>query len=88
MMPAGERRVLGGDLEKEEEDNDDEEKGSFNINGNHSTMQTFADLRKMALDITIQKTEAPAPHEKVVVGGEVMNFLPSVVTKIMLPLPF
>ena len=34
----------------------------------NNDIHTFATLRKMALDITIQKTSIPAPHEKVVVG--------------------
>ncbi|KAL7541174.1 hypothetical protein ACHAXR_010685, partial [Thalassiosira sp. AJA248-18] len=59
MRGTDEHRVLGGDLDKEEESQEDE---------NPSTVQTFANLRKMALAVTIQKTEAPAPHEKVVVG--------------------
>mmetsp|Transcript_1694 Transcript_1694/g.3385 ORF Transcript_1694/g.3385 Transcript_1694/m.3385 type:complete len:323 (-) Transcript_1694:125-1093(-) len=60
----GERRVLGGDLDKEEEEKEEED----NITNQSSQVQTFSNLRKMALDITIQKSEAPAPHEKVVVG--------------------
>mmetsp|Transcript_15367 Transcript_15367/g.32340 ORF Transcript_15367/g.32340 Transcript_15367/m.32340 type:complete len:329 (-) Transcript_15367:41-1027(-) len=47
------RRALGDKYE------DDDVSGAPN---------SFANLRKMALDITIQKIEAPAPHEKVVVG--------------------
>lgn len=35
---------------------------------NNDTPQSFANLKQMALDITIQKTEAPAPHEKIVVA--------------------
>ena len=31
-------------------------------------VQTFANLRNMALEVTTQKMEAPAPHEKVVIG--------------------
>ncbi|KAL9182092.1 hypothetical protein ACHAXT_012435 [Thalassiosira profunda] len=61
-LAPGERRVLGGDLNKEEE----EDTGGIQ-NGLSSGVQTFANLRKTALEITIQKTEAPAPHEKVVV---------------------
>ena len=34
----------------------------------NAPVQTFANLRKMALEIATQKTEAPAPHEKVVIG--------------------
>eukprot|EP00579_Thalassiosira_antarctica_P032040 CAMPEP_0201992858 /NCGR_PEP_ID=MMETSP0905-20130828/1274_1 /ASSEMBLY_ACC=CAM_ASM_000554 /TAXON_ID=420261 /ORGANISM="Thalassiosira antarctica, Strain CCMP982" /LENGTH=269 /DNA_ID=CAMNT_0048547595 /DNA_START=329 /DNA_END=1138 /DNA_ORIENTATION=- len=63
-IPAGEGRVLGGDLDKEEEGNDEQDFSD----GHPSTVQTFSNLRKMALDITMQKTEAPASHEKVVVG--------------------
>ncbi|KAL7491908.1 hypothetical protein ACHAWT_001153 [Skeletonema menzelii] len=37
------------------------------LNNNNDDAYTFANLRKMALDITIQKTSIPAPHEKVVV---------------------
>ena len=66
-LPAGERRVLGGDLDEEEDGNDHEAIGG----GNRSTVQTFAMLRKMALEGTIQHVEAPAPHEKVVVGGKI-----------------
>ncbi|KAL3768521.1 LOW QUALITY PROTEIN: hypothetical protein ACHAW5_006717 [Stephanodiscus triporus] len=33
--------------------------------GGDAPVQTFANLRKMALEITTQKAEAPAPHEKV-----------------------
>jgi len=64
VIPAGEGRVLGGDLDKEEEGNDEQDLSD----GHPSTVQTFSNLRKMALDITMQKTEAPASHEKVVVG--------------------
>eukprot|EP00581_Thalassiosira_minuscula_P011223 CAMPEP_0183722960 /NCGR_PEP_ID=MMETSP0737-20130205/14741_1 /TAXON_ID=385413 /ORGANISM="Thalassiosira miniscula, Strain CCMP1093" /LENGTH=236 /DNA_ID=CAMNT_0025953207 /DNA_START=373 /DNA_END=1083 /DNA_ORIENTATION=- len=60
----GERRVLGGDLDKEEEEKEEED----NTTNQSSLVQNFSNLRKMALDITIQKAEAPAPHEKVVVG--------------------
>mmetsp|Transcript_32692 Transcript_32692/g.68760 ORF Transcript_32692/g.68760 Transcript_32692/m.68760 type:complete len:243 (+) Transcript_32692:271-999(+) len=59
-LRGGERVVLGGDLDQEEDFLSDD--------GNHSAVQTFATLRKTALEITLQKTEAPAPHEKVVVG--------------------
>lgn len=38
--------------------------------GGDAPVQTFANLRKMALEITTQKAEAPAPHEKVVIGCE------------------
>ena len=55
---------LGGDLEKEEDNVE-----TVSENGD-SPIQTFANLRKMALDITLQKVEAPAPHEKIVVGGK------------------
>lgn len=34
----------------------------------NAPIQTFANLRRMALEIATQKTEAPAPHEKVVIG--------------------
>ncbi|KAL7463538.1 hypothetical protein ACHAXS_003896 [Conticribra weissflogii] len=51
--PVLDRRELG-------DKNDDED-----VSG---AQNSFANLRKMALDITIQKIEAPAPHEKVVVG--------------------
>ena len=61
-LAPGERRVLGGDLDKEEEEDIE-----CIDNGPSSAVQTFAILRKTALEITIQKTEAPAPHEKVVV---------------------
>ena len=37
-------------------------------NNNAADAQTFTNLRKMALDITIQKSSIPAPHEKVVVS--------------------
>ncbi|KAL9182061.1 hypothetical protein ACHAXT_012404 [Thalassiosira profunda] len=66
-LAPGERRVLGGDLNKEEE----EDTGGIQ-NGLSSGVQTFANLRKTALEITIQKTEAPAPHEK---GGGVRRHI-------------
>lgn len=31
---------------------------------------TFDNLKKTAAALTMQKVEAPAPHEKIVVGGE------------------
>ena len=34
----------------------------------NAPVHTFANLRKMALEIATQKIEAPAPHEKVVIG--------------------
>jgi solute carrier family 50 protein (sugar transporter) len=51
-------------LERREDLNDI---GSDKESGN-APIQTFANLRKMALEIATQKTEAPAPHEKVVIG--------------------
>lgn len=56
--------TLGGVLDKEEGGN----QGDVGEGEEPSTIQTFSNLRKMAMDITLQKTEAPAPHEKVVVG--------------------
>lgn len=42
---------------------------------------SFATLRKMALDIAVQKAEAPAPHEKVVLG--VVTFWIAVISILM-----
>jgi len=70
-MPQGRRLDIGGnDAEKE---NDDEENGinkasGNDANGTTNNIHSFANLKQMALDITIQKAEAPAPHEKIVVG--------------------
>lgn len=69
-MPQGERLDVGEDELDNEEDNAEEN----GINEETTTVENahdvhnFANLRQLALDITIQKTEAPAPHEKVVVG--------------------
>ena len=46
---------------------DNETSQNDNTTDNNDTPQSFANLKQMALDITIQKTEAPAPHEKIVV---------------------
>ena len=43
-----------------------------------NNIHSFANLKQMALDITIQKAEAPAPHEKIVVG--VVTFWVSVIS--------
>ncbi|KAL7448014.1 hypothetical protein ACHAWC_000279, partial [Mediolabrus comicus] len=63
-IPGGVGIDLGGGGEDDQDDEDDEDVGQDNSSNNN----TFATLRKMALDITIQKTSIPAPHEKVVVG--------------------
>ena len=64
-MRTTERGVaLGGDLDKWEDNIEATE------NGDSTPIQNFTNLRKMALDITLQKVEAPAPHEKIVVGGK------------------
>ena len=47
-------------------------------NGSTNDIHSFANLKQMALDITIQKAEAPAPHEKIVVG--VVTFWVSVIS--------
>mmetsp|Transcript_19936 Transcript_19936/g.36309 ORF Transcript_19936/g.36309 Transcript_19936/m.36309 type:complete len:82 (+) Transcript_19936:741-986(+) len=56
------------DLAKSQEggNKDTHESGDVDSSRNPttSTVQTFANLRKLAVDITLQKTEAPAPHEK------------------------
>jgi len=63
---------LGGeDLENDngaEEGQQDTENRRDAMQQTSNDIHTFANLRKMALDITIQKTEAPAPHEKIVVS--------------------
>ena len=41
---------------------------SIDNESDNAPIQTFANLRRMALEIATQKTEAPAPHEKVVIG--------------------
>ena len=80
-MPRGRRLDIGGtDAEKE---NDDEENGINDASGNDvdgttNNIHSFANLKQMALDITIQKAEAPAPHEKIVVG--VVTFWVSVIS--------
>ena len=51
-------------LDRREDINDD----TFVSTDDNVPVQTFANLRKMALEIAIQKTEAPAPHEKLVIG--------------------
>jgi len=58
-------RMLPGMRLDVEEDVDLEDN---NDTDNNDTPQSFANLKQMALDITIQKTEAPAPHEKIVVA--------------------
>jgi hypothetical protein len=51
-------------LDRREDINDD----TFVSTDDNVPVQTFANLRKMTLEIAIQKTEAPAPHEKLVIG--------------------
>ena len=68
-IPSGQRRVLGGDVMNEEEGNDQEASSNGRMD-----VKTFKAIRQSALDITTQKVEAPAPHEKVVVGGKAGNF--------------
>ena len=60
-------RDLGRMIQEEDGGKDDQQKDNDN---DHSTTHNFAHLRKMALDITIQKVEAPAPHENIVLGGK------------------
>ena len=52
-----------------EEDKNEEEDGDENTTtvNTSNDVNSFANLKQMALDITIQKAEAPAPHEKIVV---------------------
>ena len=65
MLPGTGMRL---DVEEDIVDNlEDNNETSPQNDTDNNTPQSFADLRKMALDITIQKTEAPAPHEKIVV---------------------
>ena len=65
-----------------EKENDDEENGINKASGNDANgtnyIHSFANLKQMAFDITIQKVEAPAPHEKIVVG--VVTFWVSVIS--------
>lgn len=68
VLPKGERRALGGDFDEEGAGEADMENPRTAYAVNTNGVQTFTNLRKMALDVTMQKTEAPAPHEKVVVG--------------------
>ena len=49
-----------------------------NANDTTNDVHSFANMKQMALDITIQKAEAPAPHEKIVVG--VVTFWVSVIS--------
>jgi len=58
MLPG-----TGMRLDVEEDDNETSPQ-----NDTDNTPQSFANLKQMALDITIQKTEAPAPHETIVVA--------------------
>jgi len=69
-----------GDLLKEtviEEDAPEDKKGQ------PTHAQTFADLRKMAVDIVAQKKSVPAPHERVVLAGKenISNSLPAACVK-------
>jgi len=83
LPSSGERIVLGGDLEKDvattasAEAGDEEKKYDAGDENQaeqrvptHRPLQEFNRLRNLALAITIQDVEAPAPHERVVVGGE------------------
>ena len=65
------RMLPGMRLDVEEDINleDGNETSSQNDTDNTGNApQSFANLKQMALDITIQKTEAPAPHEMIVVS--------------------
>jgi len=59
------RMLPGMRLDVDQEDDNNET--STRNDTDNNTPQSFANLKQMALDITIQKTEAPAPHEKIVV---------------------
>mmetsp|Transcript_5677 Transcript_5677/g.12016 ORF Transcript_5677/g.12016 Transcript_5677/m.12016 type:complete len:340 (+) Transcript_5677:257-1276(+) len=67
-IPHGEeqRLALGGDDDEAAENQQSNQRPTLLTNTN-TDPHTFTNLRKMALDITIQKTSIPAPHEKVVV---------------------
>ena len=54
------------------------EASEHDANDSNNDIHSFANLKQMALDITIQKAEAPAPHEKIVVG--VVTFWVSVIS--------
>ncbi len=45
-------------------------RGQMATKGNDQFHTTFDNLKKTAMALTTQKVEAPAPHEKIVVGGE------------------
>ena len=62
-------------LDRGEDELDKEEDAT---NDTTHDVHSFANMKQMALDITIQKAEAPAPHEKIVVG--VVTFWVSVIS--------
>ena len=76
-LPSSDKgTLLGGDLEAVE-DGGEEKKHDNEIQATESThrpLQEFNRLRDLAFAITIQDVEAPAPHERVVVGGECFFF--------------
>ncbi len=45
-------------------------RGQMAAKSNDQFHTTFDNLKKTAMALTTQKVEAPAPHEKIVVGGE------------------
>lgn len=67
MIPEGERGVLGGDLEDDEEEAVAEE-GGLPEDGQHEKAKSFAHLRRQSLNVSSQNKQVPAPHEKVVLG--------------------
>jgi len=69
MIPEGERGVLGGDLEDDEEEAVAEE-GGLPEDGQHEKAKSFAHLRRQSLKVSSQNKQVPAPHEKVVLGGK------------------
>ena len=78
-IPSGEKRTLGNDLDEANEV-DGTPIGSAS-EGNATKAQSFANLRQMALDITLQKTEAPAAHDKLVLGGKAQICRPSTLSR-------
>ena len=71
-MPQGGRR-----LDASGEDEELDKVADANDTTNNDA-HSLANMKQMALDITIQKAEAPAPHEKIVVG--VVTFWVSVIS--------
>ena len=65
------------ETDESEEDNEDGDKNGTNttIVNTSNDVDSFANLKQMALDITIQKAEAPAPHEMIVVAVVYSGYL-------------